>query len=115
MADRWVRRKISVKGPIDRAFPIDTLRYDNCVPASEEDAGSITQSHFRGQSHVRAIPLSGLPGLRIVWLTRFARVEGDDPVTKDTGKLHQNSLDRWKSKFGWEVIEDTLDDRESVG
>lgn len=40
--DRYIRRKIVVEG--SRPFPIDMLRYDSLVPASEADAAVIMRT-----------------------------------------------------------------------
>lgn len=63
-------------------FPIDMLRYDNCVPRGSEDAVRIEDIHY-DRSQVRTIRLN-----------RFSY---------DATKCE---ADRWKS-FGWDVIEDS--------
>lgn len=100
--NRWIRRRVvvrSLRSGLD--FPFDMLRYDNCVPASEEDAGTMARSF--------SAPLG--EGTTVA-LTRLARIEKDVVVTEDTGRLGQNSRDRWRSKFHWEVVSDEIDERD---
>jgi len=56
------------------AFPIDMLRYDRAVPASETDAAAIERSHMR--------------------MARYETVTVDMPSAP--------TVDRWKS-FWWDV------------
>ncbi len=61
-------------------FPIDMLRYDACIPATELDAGTIARTFERDDVHAR------------VALRRLAA--GDGPPT----------VGRWES-FGWRIVE----------
>lgn len=69
------------------SFPIDMLRYDNCVPATERDSGKI--GRMLGQ-------LSGDPEDRTVRLRRFSRNHKPDSYARA----------RWES-FGCTVVEAT--------
>ena len=74
-----------------RPFPIDMLRYDNCVPASESDAHAIERSvEDFSKDPIR------------VNLRRFA-VNGDPSA-------HVHAAMRWGS-FGWTVV--TYDNAEA--
>ena len=69
-----------------RAFPIDMLRYDNCVPATESDAHLIEA--MIGHMYEAPAPAR-------ITLRRFA-VNGDDAA-------HKMAEERWRS-FGWTVV-----------
>lgn len=87
-------------------FPIDMLRYDNCVPASERDASAIARLGYgydRGWSGDHT---------EVIALIRYARVDDNEPVTEETGALHANSYARWRTKFHWDVVSDKLDERD---
>jgi hypothetical protein len=66
-----------------RSFPLDMLRYDSCLPATEADSRAIENS------------VSGDGPTTRVTLKRFAR--DDDRFSTRT------ALDRWLS-FGWRVV-----------
>lgn len=69
--------------PRGRYFPIDMLRYDNCVPASESDALKIANT-FDNPT---------LADTERITLRRFAPAVTQGPTVA-----------RWES-FGWKVVQ----------
>lgn len=74
---------------IPHPFPIDMLRRDHCVPATEQDAHRIENLMWAKRESVDDPPESE----RIVALTRFYPV-GSNPAP---------TLGRWES-FGWTML-----------
>jgi len=74
--EQWIAEQISDAHP----FPLDMLRYDNCVPATEVDANEMARSVERYTPK----------GTRIA-LRRFVRHGGSEP-----------QFGRWES-FGWTI------------
>jgi len=70
----WYCGIVIVRG--DGAFPLDMLRYDNCVPSTQEDVIKLTDD-----------------GRRLIQLGMFAQSLAGLRPTKE----------RWES-FGWEVV-----------
>ena len=68
-------------------FPLDMLRYDTCVPASESDANLI---RYTIEDHVETLKSLGWNGT--VLLRRFERDGAGQPTDA-----------RWRS-FGWEIV-----------
>lgn len=77
---------VSVHG---HPFPIDMLRYDNCVPASEPDANIIRSTFFDHGTERAGVGT-------IVEVAKFY----------PTGGNHAPTYGRWES-FGWRVLTDT--------
>lgn len=79
---RWLAKQI-IKG---RPFPLDMLRYDTMVPATEADANIIEATITSYTAHLEGIGWNGT-----VVLMRFAQVGSGTPQHP-----------RWAS-FGWSV------------
>lgn len=77
-----------------RPFPIDMLRYCNCLPAREEDAHTIERTLNRAGVFADGKP----PPTERVLLRRFYRGDG----VRDR-YLDKSAQDRWVSKFHWRV------------
>lgn len=73
-----VRNEYIVKVRGNTRFPIDMLRYDSAVPATEVDSGLIDDTY----------------GIRYPM----------EPMTITVRMMHEPTSDRWKS-FSWEVVE----------
>lgn len=87
MASKFFVMHMVVESRQVRSFPLDMLRYDNCVPATEADSNAIEKS-INGDSSTHGV-------LRVT-LRRFA---------VDNDRYRQRSaLDRWLS-FGWHVVD----------
>lgn len=65
-------------------FPIDMLRYDSCIPASEADSNVIAVTHTPGYRRDTE---------KVVKLRKYTAVRGVAPATEG----------RWQS-FGWTVV-----------
>ena len=87
---RVFERKLVVFG--SGSFPIDMLRYDNCIPVDEPEAHKIEESQCQ---RCGTLPLSH------VWKVELKKICLD----KDS----QPNVERWNS-FGWVVVE--FDERE---
>jgi hypothetical protein len=70
-----------------REFPLDMLRYDSCVPATETDAGIIAATLRGDHERLQAVGWTG-----VVTLRRFSQTKG---AMLTSG--------RWES-FGWRVV-----------
>lgn len=77
MADKYLKSRVVVIG--SGTFPLDMLRYDNCVPATQEDVAAL-DSTFN---------------------PRMVRLDMFMPVGDRGGP----TVDRWRS-FGWIVLGD---------
>jgi len=82
---RWYKHGVTVTVPPHGQFPIDMLRYDECWPASGEDAAQVTRSLVR---HVG--DNVGAVSIRVVKRDLYK-----DPLIAWTG-------DRWRS-FGLSI------------
>ena len=87
---RVFERKLVVFG--SGSFPIDMLRYDNCIPVDEPEAHKIEQSQC---NRCNTLPINH------VWTVELKKICLD--------KSSQPNVERWNS-FGWVVVE--FDDQE---
>ena len=104
MKRKYISRRIVVEARSARPFPIDMLRYDSCVPANEEDAHRIERMLLRYANGSDWV-------IEQVALLRFAPIDADADADASTGALGQNSIARWRSKYGWVVVSDEPDDQ----
>lgn len=89
------------------AFPMDMLRYDSCMPASEGDSGLIMDTFSREK---------GAVGIKRGQLVSVSKKEAADMQITMVSYSHgdkkwEPSLDRWMS-FGWETVAYSLMVRE---
>lgn len=82
--------QVSLKPGLTRAFPLDMLRYDHCIPATSEDVGKIVDT--------LADYVSDLDNESELTITLSAYWE----------KPYKPKAERWRS-FGWQVVDGSLE------
>lgn len=83
--NKWTPDRISVISEKGYPFPVDMMRYDSCIPASERDSAIIRATMDPQDERAR-------PGT-VVELVKFSPVGG----------RHEPTRGRWES-FGWRVL-----------
>ena len=61
-------------------FPVDMLRYDRCVPDTEEDAHAIQRGPYKRQVTLRRFSVNTLRATRGRWDTFGWKVLSEEPV-----------------------------------